>query len=89
MLRQIKQTQDTMRISIERHMERKCQVLVNSENILNPQQLITSKNRSISLKVSKLQICFVLNVFNDKMWQIGNKAVINNRILLLQGVEKM
>ena len=34
MLRQIQQTQDTMRISV--HMERKYNVLVNSENIVTP-----------------------------------------------------
>ena len=49
-------------------MKRKCYVLVNSENIVKPEQLMTSKVGFISLKNSKLQICFVLNVFNDKMW---------------------
>ena len=34
MLRQIQQTQDTMRISA--HLERKYNVLVNSENIVTP-----------------------------------------------------
>ena len=69
MLRQIQQTQDTMRISIQLHMEPKCYTLVNSENIVKPQQLMTSKVRFIWSKISKLWICFVLKVFNDKMWQ--------------------
>ena len=45
---QIQQTQDTMRISVQLHMERKYYVLVNKENIVIPQQLMTSKVRFIS-----------------------------------------
>ena len=42
MLWQIQETQDTMRISSQLHMERKYYVLGNSENIVIPQQLMTS-----------------------------------------------
>ena len=59
----------TMRISEQLHLERKCYVLVNSANIVIPQQLMTSKVRFISSKISKLLICFALDVFDDKMWQ--------------------
>ena len=67
MLRKIQQTQDAMRISVQLHMEWKFYVLVNSEDIVIPQQLMTPKVEFISSKISELQICFVLNVFNDKM----------------------
>ena len=40
---QIQQTQDTMRISVQLHKERKYYVLVNRENIVIPQQLVNSK----------------------------------------------
>ena len=48
LLQQIQQTQNTMRISVQLHMERKYYLLVNSENIVIPQQLMTSKARLIS-----------------------------------------
>ena len=52
MLQQIQQTQDTMRVSVQLHMERQYYVLVNVENIVIPQQLMTSKVRFISSKIS-------------------------------------
>ena len=48
MRRQMQQTQYTMRISVQLHMERKYYVLVNSEGIVIPQQLMTSKARLLS-----------------------------------------
>ena len=52
MLLQIEQTQDTMRISVQLHMEWKYYVLVNSEDIVIPQQLMASKVKFISSKIS-------------------------------------
>ena len=42
MLRQIQQKQNSMRISVQLHMGQKNNVFVNSENIVIPQQLLTS-----------------------------------------------
>ena len=50
MLRQIQQTQDTMRKSVQLHMERKYFVLVNSENIVVPQGPFSVKCVNFVLK---------------------------------------
>ena len=85
MLRQIQKTQDTMRISVQLHMEWKYYVLVSSEDIVIPQQLMTSKVRFVSSKISSRTYSMT------KCDNNGIKAVYNynNMIVSLQGAEKM
>ena len=47
MLRQIQQIQYTLRISVQLHMEQKYYVLMKSENIVKPHQLMTFKVKFI------------------------------------------
>ena len=64
---EIKQTQDTNTKSARichLHMERKCYVLVNSENIKKTASA-DQEGRFILSEITKLDISLVLNVFNE------------------------